>query len=318
MRAINTVWTMFAVSLCFACDDPEPRRDAKVAAPETEALVDACMIDDDAVACGGLESLTSAGVDGRCGTHPTTDQVEAMELDFSARRAASARIAFVPRVIPTYFHVITDSVGNGKVAPERLEQQLDILNAAFVPAGITFSLAGVDVTANDAWYAMNYGTTAETEAKSALREGGAGTLNIYTAGLGGGLLGWATFPWEYAWAPEVDGVVILDESLPGGASPPYDLGDTAVHEVGHWAGLYHTFQGGCGGDLDDGGDRVADTPAEAKPAFGCPEDVDSCPMPGKDPIHNFMDYGDDACLDHFTHGQVARMEYQLTIYREEV
>ncbi|MFY0540235.1 M43 family zinc metalloprotease [Nannocystis pusilla] len=113
-------------------------------------------------------------------------------------------------------------------------------------------------------------------------------------------------------------MVILDESLPGGASPPFDLGDTAVHEVGHWAGLYHTFQGGCSGDLDDGGDRVADTPSEALPAFGCPEDLDSCPMPGKDPIHNFMDYGDDACIDHFTHGQVARMEYQLTVYRDEV
>ncbi|PCC73277.1 Pregnancy-associated plasma protein-A [Nannocystis exedens] len=318
MRAINNVWTFIAASLCFACDEPEPRRDVNVAAPEAAALADACVDEDDAVACTGAESLASAGVDGRCGTHPTGEQVEAMELDFNARRAGAARIAFVPRVIPTYVHVITDSEGHGKVAPERIEQQLDVLNAAFLPAGITFSLAGVDVTANDAWYAMDVGSAAETAAKTALRVGGAGSLNIYTAGLGGGLLGWATFPWEYAFSPEVDGVVLLHESLPGGAAAPYHLGDTAVHEVGHWAGLYHTFQGGCGGDLDDGGDRVIDTPSEAGPAFGCPVGLDSCRLPGLDPIHNFMDYSDDACLDSFTHGQVARMEYQLTLYREEV
>ena len=47
-----------------------------------------------------------------------------------------------------------------------------------------------------------------------------------------------------------------------------------------------------------GGDLVADTPAENVPYRGCiPGDVrDTCPQfPGNDPIHNHMDYSDDAC-----------------------
>jgi hypothetical protein len=143
---------------------------------------------------------------------------------------------------------------------------------------------------------------------------------MYFTNLGGGLLGWATFPQDYglsATAAQMDGVVILNQSLPGGTAEPYNLGDTATHEVGHWLGLYHTFQNGCSAP----GDLVKDTPRVAEPNFGCPAEIDSCVYPGetirKDKVDNFMDYTDDGCMDKFTAKQSSRARRYTLKYRPE-
>lgn len=225
--------------------------------------------------------------------------------------------------IPVYFHVITNVSGQGAVSLTQINNQIAVLNAAFSGATggantpFRFQLVAVDTTTNSSWYTAGPGTTAQTQMKNALRRGGKGDLNIYTNNIGGGLLGYATFPSSYANNPKDDGVVCLYSSLPGGTAAPYNLGDTATHEVGHWLGLYHTFQGGCSRSTTAGGDLVADTAAERSAAYGCPTGRDSCTtIAGFDPITNFMDYTDDSCMFVFTLGQSDRMDAQWVTYRQ--
>ena len=203
-------------------------------------------------------------------------------------------------------------MANGDSPQSQVDAQIAVLNSAFANTPFVFSLIGTTRTTQVSWYTMSPGSLAEAQAKAALRVGGAETLNVYTANPGGGLLGWATFPWWYAGDPDGDGVVVLYSSVPGGAAAPYDEGDTLVHEVGHWLALLHTFQGGCS-RLND---IISDTPAERSPAYGCPTGRNSCRFQsGLDPITNYMDYSDDACMNEFSPVQAGRVDVMHQRFR---
>lgn len=254
-----------------------------------------------------------------CGTDHSPDKIAAQEQDFSERLARSAKLGETAEanatggVINVYWHVINRGAGtsNGDISNTLIDNQMRVLNAAYAQWGYSFNLMATTRTTNATWYTNCYGSS-ESAMKNALRQGSADDLNIYSCAPSGGILGYATFPSSYASRPLLDGVVILHSSVPGGTAAPYNEGDTGTHEVGHWMGLYHTFQGGCNGN----GDFVGDTPAERSPAYGCPVGQDSCrSKPGLDPIRNFMDYTDDSCMWEFTAGQDSRMDAQFTQYR---
>jgi hypothetical protein len=264
----------------------------------------------------------------RCATRHV-DEIEGEEIEKAIRKAANERggpggqgrsdvndlaASAIPSTIGVYFHVINKGSGiaNGDVPSGQINDQINVLNGAYAGSDLSFVLAGTTRTTNTTWYTAGPGSQAEAQMKGALHQGGEKALNIYTNNPGGGLLGWATFPWNYSSNSTNDGVVILYSSLPGGSAAPYNLGDTATHEVGHWLGLYHTFQGGC----SKSGDYVSDTPSERSPGYGCPGGRDSCKQGGGlDPIENFMDYSDDLCMFKFTAGQRTRMQSMWASYR---
>ena len=207
------------------------------------------------------------------------------------------------------WHVIYSGT-TGNIPQSMIDSTIAVLNSNFagVPGGVntgyTFSLASVDRTDNNTWFNMEYGSNAENKAKRALAIDVPHRLNVYSCKPPSGN-NWGTFPWFWTERDPRHGVVLHYGNLPGSYAAPFNTGDVAAHEVGHYLGLYHTFQGGC----TPPGDEVADTPDEGVTVgSSCPNGRDSCPSAGVDPIHNYMDYTNDACRWEFTAGQDIRMD----------
>lgn len=196
-----------------------------------------------------------------------------------------------------------------------------------VDTRISFVLKGITRTYNTEWF--HNIDTLEDEYKPYLHQGDCTTLNIYSGN--SAYLGFAHYPDECAADDEnnkmiYDGVIIDYTTLEGGSNMHHSEGDNLTHEVGHWLGLLHTFEGNTcdepnttGADTSSSfslGDSIQDTATQLHGTEGCPHMRDSCPQSeGLDPIYNFMDYSHDCCMDSFTQHQKDFMRAMIQAYR---
>lgn len=234
--------------------------------------------------------------------------------------------------IPVVIHVIKSTSGAGNVTTANINEQIDVINEDFralagsagapgTDSMLQFHLAtvdpdgnpttGVTVSTNDTWY-QDGGSYWNTLAWDPDRY-----VNVYTNNASGylGYVPW--LPQGGSPGSNSDRVVVLWSTV-GKFAPygsPYHQGRTLTHELGHYFGLEHTFDGGCGSASGcyTSGDLICDTNRESSSTFGCPGSKSSCSSP--DPIHNYMDYSDDTCMWEFTPEQSNRMRCTLQHYR---
>jgi hypothetical protein len=241
----------------------------------------------------------------------TTRWIEGMIRNLAGQRGRLQATAKVR--IPVAFHNVYAGK-KGKVSDQNIQALVSTLNEGFAGTPFEFFLAKVDRANNRGWYNNCFDVKVEQRLKKQLATTPQEFLNIYSCSIAGGnVLGFAYLPFMWPEKSFMHGVMLDHLALPGSGDPDFGVkGSVVVHEVGHYLGLWHTFQGGCAD-----GDEVADTPAQiSPPQFKC-SPVDSCPeQPGMDDVHNFMSYApSEECFEHFTPLQTERMQLLTGMFR---
>ena len=223
--------------------------------------------------------------------------------------------------INVVFHVLYANNGTGNIPDSAIYSQMDVLNEDFnalpgsagangTDVNISFNLVAITRTKSNKWYNDQPGYW------NSLAWDTTQYLNIYS-NLASGNLGYAYVPNQGGIVGNVwDRVVLLWASVGKNApyGQPYDMGRSGTHEVGHYLGLEHTFNGGCASASGcySNGDLICDTNPEAGPNYS-PCTRTTCGSP--DPTNNYMDYSDDICMTEFTPEQARRMRCTLESWR---
>lgn len=252
----------------------------------------------------------------KCGTYDTADS--SVAKGFSNNRMLIPQISTETQRIPINFFIIDSEQTNFNITENLIDLQINVLNKAFSAINIVFYKSTIFRYINNNWY---FGFSSNLPRDRVFNNYyqdmienlplDPNQLNVIINGCN--LLGQANFPFESStYRTKEDNIIINRNSLPNIAD--YQ-GDTLIHEMGHFFGLYHTFHStqelDCSKSPYNGceeGDLVNDTPPQKLCYFyGCSA-IKSCDDVNNIDVKNFMGYNPDTCMDYFTEGQYNRME----------
>ena len=241
---------------------------------------------------------------------------------------------FDTATIPIFFHLIQSENGTGHVPTTAINDQIQALNTSF--DGIfEFHLLGWRRVLNSDWFEADPTDPngKHREFSPALGLDQKRVLNVYVLDLQpASLAGVSVFPSSAHSGTDIDGVYLDYRVLPGMGglySFASDEGDWLAHEIGHYFGLLHTFQGVDNNmcprvplDPVTQGDLVPDTDPHRRPSLEQIADCsfrEGCEGRGSiEPVNNFMNYSSDECRRSFTPGQRSRMRRQTSAYRRQL
>lgn len=234
----------------------------------------------------------------------------------SQGKAPSTGTITIPVVVNVLYRTSSENISMSQIQSQidALNKDFNALNSDFNQVPAFFSGVKANVGVSFVLDAVNRKQTSKSswgtrDAMKKTKRGGLNPtspntkLNIWVCTIGGGILGYAQFPGGNS---STDGVVIDSRyfGTTGTATPPFDKGRTATHEIGHWMNLRHIW-----GDSNCGNDFVNDTPTHNTANYGCPSypHYSSCSGNPVEMTMNYMDYTDDACMYMFSEGQKSRM-----------
>lgn len=253
--------------------------------------------------------------------------------------------------IPVVVHIIHDG-DLGNITDEQVLAGIQHLNDAFdnitgesVETGIAFCLAVRDPEGN-ATTGINRIESSLTvfdknidqgmSVKSLIQWDPTSYLNIWIVseiykGTDPGVAGFSTLHTSHGSA--ADGVVMEERYF----GTTFENSSVITHEVGHYLGLYHTFQGQCiNNNCMEDGDQVCDTPPDLNGQdYSCTDETNSCHSDEDDESdnnpfravalgglgdqpdmkNNYMDYSHVECYTAFTEGQKIRMQSTMETIR---
>nr|MBP6810391.1 PKD domain-containing protein [Saprospiraceae bacterium] len=250
------------------------------------------------------------------------------------------------KTIPVVVHIVHDG-GAENLSDAQVQQALSWLNQALANQGYFNQGSGADcgiqlcfaqrtpdgqptngITRDQSPFTVMQMETQDQQVKNLNRWKSKDYVNIWlvrsicSSNYGCNVYGYANYP--FAHGSNIDGIVIE-----AGFLTEIEKVSGLAHEMGHYLGLYHTFEGGCTNtNCLTQGDRICDTPPDQSTAsLPCTETFNSCSTDTQsgpfstdqpDMTRNFLDYGILACFHDYTPDQATRMNATLDGIRKSL